>query len=166
METRAGNRPLAGEERAWSRENPYGAKQGNDAIQYSRVGCPARAHETVQSSGIECRRLCGRDVVGFWSTPTESTRRRGCAKMIEAEGFEVVATMISIGEKERARRERALGDTIANLRIENLHLDDESRRIFQRHVDGEIGLEEFRAAIDELNERRFGPLSVSRNGRS
>jgi hypothetical protein len=82
--------------------------------------------------------------------------------MIEAEGFEAVATMISIGEKERAR----LGDTIANLRIENLHLDDESRRIFQRHVDGEIGLEEFRAAIDELNERRFGPLSVSRNGRS
>jgi hypothetical protein len=106
--------------------------------------------------------VSGRDVLDSIGIYVE----RDCANMIEAEGFEAVATLISIGEKERARRERALGDTIANLRIENLHLDDESRRIFQRHVDGEIGLEEFRAAIDELNERRFGPLSVSRNGRS
>jgi len=38
--------------------------------------------------------------------------------------------------------------------------------IFQRHVDGEISIEEFRAAVNELSERRFGSLSVSRNGRS
>ena len=72
----------------------------------------------------------------------------------------------SIRDRERAKREQALIATIANLRIEDLHLDDESKHIFQRHVDGEISFEEFRAAIDELNERRFGPVSVSRNGRS
>lgn len=56
--------------------------------------------------------------------------------------------------------------TIAHLRIEDLHLDNDLKRIFQRHVDGEIGDEELAAAIDELNERRFGPLPVSGNARS
>ena len=74
------------------------------------------------------------------------------------------ATLAQIEERERTKRQKALVDTLANLRIENLHLDDESKCIFQRHVDGKIGLDEFRAAIDELNERRFGPVSVPRNG--
>jgi hypothetical protein len=74
-------------------------------------------------------------------------------------------TLIPIGEQERAKREQALVATIANLRIEDLHLDDELKRIFRRHVDGEISDEELGAAIDELNERRFGPLPISRNGR-
>jgi hypothetical protein len=39
-------------------------------------------------------------------------------------------------------------------------LDDELKRIFQRHVDGEIGDEDLDTAIDVLNERRFGPLPV------
>ena len=78
----------------------------------------------------------------------------------------MATTATPAGERERAKREQALVSTIANLRIEDMHLDDESKRIFQRHVDGEIGFEEFRAAIDDLNERRFGPVSVSRNGRS
>ena len=78
----------------------------------------------------------------------------------------MAAAATPISEQERVKRERALLSTIANLRIENLHLDDESQLIFQRHVDGEISFEQFRAAIDELNERRFGSVSVSRNGRS
>jgi hypothetical protein len=78
--------------------------------------------------------------------------------------METTATRIS--EQERGKREQALVSTIANLRIENLHLDDESMRIFQRHVDGEVSFEEFRTAIDEWNERRFGSVSVPRNGRS
>ena len=77
----------------------------------------------------------------------------------------MATTSTPISEQERAKREQALVATIAHLRIEDLHLDDESKRIFQRHVDGEIGAEELDAALDELNERRFGPLSVSRNGR-
>jgi hypothetical protein len=78
----------------------------------------------------------------------------------------MATTTTQISEQERVKREQALLAMIANLRIEDLHLDDESKRIFQKHVDGEIGDEEFRAAIAELNERRFGPISVSGNGRS
>jgi len=76
----------------------------------------------------------------------------------------IISTPIS--GQERAKREQAFVTTVANLRIEDFHLDDESKRIFQQHTDGEISFEEFRAAIDQLNERRFGPVSVSRNGRS
>jgi len=78
----------------------------------------------------------------------------------------MAVTPTPITEQERAKREQALVAAIANLRIEDLHVDDELKRIFQRHVDGEIGDEELAAAIDELNERRFGPLPVSRNGRT
>lgn len=77
----------------------------------------------------------------------------------------MAATLTQISEQERARRQQSLVKTLANLRIENLHLDDESTCIFQQHVDGEITFEQFRAAIDELNERRFGFIPVSRNGR-
>ena len=61
---------------------------------------------------------------------------------------------------------RALREAVASLRIEGLYLDEESKQILQRHVDGEIGDEELRAAIDELNEQRFGSLSLSGNQRS
>jgi hypothetical protein len=74
-------------------------------------------------------------------------------------------TLIPTGEQERAKREQALVATIANLRIEDLHLDEELKRIFQRHVDGEIRDEEPGAPIDKVNQRRFGPLPVSQKGR-
>jgi hypothetical protein len=77
----------------------------------------------------------------------------------------MATTSTSISEQERAKREHALAAMIAHLRIEDLHLDDDLKRIFQRHVDGDIGDEELETAIDVLNERRFGPLRVSRNGR-
>jgi hypothetical protein len=86
--------------------------------------------------------------------------------MITAERFLSVATTSTpISADQRAKREQALVATIAHLRIEDLHFDDDLKRIFQRHVEGEIGDEELAAAIDELNERRFGPLPVSGNGR-
>lgn len=71
-----------------------------------------------------------------------------------------------ITREERANREQALVSTVAHLRIEDFFLDDELTQIFERHVTGEIGDDELAAAIDDLNERRFGPLLVSRNGRS
>jgi hypothetical protein len=78
----------------------------------------------------------------------------------------VAGALTQVNVRERAKREQALVDTIANLRIEDLHLDEEAMRAFDRHVDGELNWEAFRTAIDELNERRFGSISVSRNGRS
>ena len=77
--------------------------------------------------------------------------------------METISTPINA--QERAKRHEALVATIAHLRIEDLHLDSELKRIFQRHVDGEISDEELAAAMDELNEHRFGPLPVSGNGR-
>jgi hypothetical protein len=76
------------------------------------------------------------------------------------------ATSTQITQEDRANRDQALIATIAHLRIENLFLDEELKRIFERHVEGEISDEELDAAIDELNERRFGPLPVPRDGRS
>ena len=77
----------------------------------------------------------------------------------------MLATSNTISEQERAKREQALVAMVAHLRIENLHLDEELERLFQRHVNGEIADEELDAAIDDLNERRFGPLPVPRTGR-
>ena len=63
-----------------------------------------------------------------------------------------MAANVSITERERAKREGA-------------YRDEDPKRIFQRHVDGEITFEAFRAAIDDLNERKFRPVSLSGNGR-
>ena len=76
-----------------------------------------------------------------------------------------MSAIVSTAERERRIREEAYRDAVTNLRLEGLEMDEEAKRIFQRHVDGEIGFEEFRAAIDDLNERKFRPLSLSRNGR-
>ena len=77
-----------------------------------------------------------------------------------------MSAIVSTAERERAIREEAYRDAVTNLRLEGLEMDEEARGIFQRHVDGEIGSEEFRAAIDDLNERKFRPVSLSGNGRS
>jgi hypothetical protein len=71
--------------------------------------------------------------------------------------------IVSTTERERAIREEACRDAVTNLRLEGLEMDEESTRIFQRHVDGEITSEEFRATIDNLNERKFGPAPQSGN---
>ena len=68
----------------------------------------------------------------------------------------MATTSTPIGAQERAKRQQALIATIAHLRIEDLHLDNDLKRIFQRHVDGEIGDEELAAAIDELNQTTIG----------
>jgi hypothetical protein len=50
----------------------------------------------------------------------------------------MAAILTPIDAQERAKREQALVATIAHLRIEDFHLDDELKRIFQKHVNGEI----------------------------
>lgn len=89
----------------------------------------------------------------------------GRARILKAECLSMSTTSTPISAQEQAKRQQALIATIAHLRIEDLLLDNDLKRIFQRHVDGEIGDEELAAAINELNERRFGPLPVSGNGR-
>jgi hypothetical protein len=76
-----------------------------------------------------------------------------------------MAVIVSITERERAIREEAYRDAVTNLRLEGLEMDEEAKRIFQRHIDGEITSEQLRAAIDDLNDRKFRPLSLSGNER-
>jgi hypothetical protein len=75
-----------------------------------------------------------------------------------------VAAIVTIAEQERAIREEAYRHAVMNLRLEGLEMDEEAKRIFQGHVDGQISSEDFRAAIDDLNERKFRPVSLSGNG--
>ena len=77
----------------------------------------------------------------------------------------VATTSTPISAQERVKRQQALNAAVAHLRIEDLHLGNDLKGVFQRHVDGEFDDEELAAAIDDLNERRFGPLPVSGNGR-
>jgi len=77
-----------------------------------------------------------------------------------------MAAIVSTTERERAARGESYREAVTNLRLEGLEMDQEAKRIFQRHIDGELTSEEFRAAIDDLNERKFRPLSLSGNGRS
>lgn len=76
-----------------------------------------------------------------------------------------MAAIVTITEQDRAIREEAYRHAVTNLRLEGLEMDEEAKRIFQRHVDGQISSEEFRAAIHDLNERKFRPVSLSGNGR-
>lgn len=85
--------------------------------------------------------------------------------MLEEERLTPVAAIVTITEQERAIREEAYRDAVTNLRLEGLEMDEGAKRIFQAHVDGQISSEEFRAAIDDLNERKFRPVSLSGNGR-
>lgn len=71
--------------------------------------------------------------------------------------------VLNITEQERAARADALRATLAELRLEGLPLGPEARAIFQQHVEGELTLEEMEAAMDELNDREFGPVHVSRH---
>ena len=69
----------------------------------------------------------------------------------------------SPSERQRAIREEAYRDALTNLRLEGLEMDEEAKRIFQRHIASEVSFEGFRAAIDDLNERKFGRAPQSGN---
>ncbi len=66
---------------------------------------------------------------------------------------------------ERARRTRVYEEALASVRLEGFELDEQTRALYQRYVNGELALAELGSGIDELNEREFGPLSLSRHNR-
>lgn len=67
----------------------------------------------------------------------------------------------AITPDERARREAALRHAQGSLRMSELTIDAETLAIFQRHVEGELTLEELGAAIDQLNDQHYGPVRKS-----
>jgi hypothetical protein len=61
---------------------------------------------------------------------------------------------------ERARRTRIYEEALASVRLEGFELDERIKALYKRDIDGELRLAEVGQAIDELNNREFGSVSV------
>jgi len=66
---------------------------------------------------------------------------------------------------ERARRTRVYEEALASIRLEGFDLDEQVKALYRRYIDGELTLAEVGSAIDELDDREFGPVSASRHKR-
>ena len=66
---------------------------------------------------------------------------------------------------ERAKRTRVYEEALASVRLEGFELDERSKALYGRYIDGELTLAEVGNAIDEVNDREFGPVSVPRHNR-
>jgi hypothetical protein len=72
----------------------------------------------------------------------------------------------SITAAERARRILVYEEALASVRLEGFELDEQAKALYQQYVNGELTLAEVGSAIDELDAREFGPVSLSRHKRS
>ena len=66
---------------------------------------------------------------------------------------------------ERARRVRVYEEALASVRLEGFELDEQVKALYQRYIHGQMTLAEVGSAIDGLNDREFGPVSLSRHKR-
>jgi hypothetical protein len=64
------------------------------------------------------------------------------------------------------RRKNEVEQALASVRLEGLEPGGEAKAIYQRHVNGELTLEQMGAEIEALLDREFRPVNVPRNGRS
>jgi hypothetical protein len=64
---------------------------------------------------------------------------------------------------ERDRRTRVYEEALASVRIEGFELDEHVKGLYQRYISGELTLAEVGSAINELDDREFGPVSLSRH---
>ena len=68
-----------------------------------------------------------------------------------------------ISEQERAKRQGAVDNALASIRLEGLEPNDAGHAIFRRYVDGELTIDEMDEEIRALHARQFGPVYVSRD---
>jgi hypothetical protein len=66
-------------------------------------------------------------------------------------------------DRTRMQREREVKNALASVRLEGLEPSAEAKVIFQRYVDGDLTSEEMGSAVDQLLDRRYGPVRLSRN---
>jgi hypothetical protein len=71
-----------------------------------------------------------------------------------------------ISEAERARRTRVFEEAEASIRLEGFELDDPTKALWRRYIEGELSLAEVGGAIDEIDQRDFGSLPPSRHKRT
>ena len=73
---------------------------------------------------------------------------------------------VTTRDQTRLQREREVENALASVRMEGLEPSSEAKSIFQRYVDGDLTLEEMGRAVDQLLDRQYGPVRLSRNERS
>ena len=69
-------------------------------------------------------------------------------------------------DQTRIQREREVENALASVRMEGLEPSAEAQGLYQRYVEGDLSLEEMGRAVDQLLERQYGPIRLSRNERS
>ena len=70
---------------------------------------------------------------------------------------------VTILDQTRTQREREVANALASVRMEGLEPSAEAKGIFQRYVEGEVSLKEMGRAVDQLLDRQYGPVRLSRN---
>ena len=66
-------------------------------------------------------------------------------------------------DQTRIQREREVENALASVRMEGLEPPAEAIEIFQRYVEGDLTLEEMGRTVDQLLDRQYGPVRLSRN---
>jgi Antitoxin VbhA len=66
-------------------------------------------------------------------------------------------------DRTRVQREREVNNALASVRLEGLEPSADAKAIFQRYVDAELTSEEMGNAVDQLLDRKYGPVRLSRN---
>jgi hypothetical protein len=66
-------------------------------------------------------------------------------------------------DQTRIQREREVENTLASVRMEGLQPSADAQEIFQRYVQGDLTLEEMGRTVDQLLDRQYGPVRLSRN---
>jgi len=66
-------------------------------------------------------------------------------------------------DQTRIQRQREVENALASVRMEGLDPSAEAKGVFQRYVEGDLSLKEMGRAVDQLLERQYGPVRLSRN---
>jgi hypothetical protein len=66
-------------------------------------------------------------------------------------------------DQTRIQREREVENALASVRMEGLEPSAEATDIFQRYVEGDLTLKEMGRTVDQLLDRQYGPVRLSRN---
>ena len=73
---------------------------------------------------------------------------------------------VTTPDQTRMQREREVENALASVRMEGLEPSAEAKDIFKRYVEGDVTLKEMGRAVDQLLDRQYGPVRLSRDERS
>jgi hypothetical protein len=73
---------------------------------------------------------------------------------------------VVVSHQARTQRAKEVENALASVRMEGLEPSEDAIAMFRRYVDGELSSEELDRAFDRYFDRKYGPISISRNERS